>query len=205
MAKIVLDNIAHTYNPEDKSPLFALQQMSLSWDDGGRYALLGPSGCGKTTLLRCICGLEELDSGKILLNGDDITKIPAEERGIGLLFQKPVLYPHLTVSGNLSLASFNNHDKALAEVGLPNFEGRDVDTLSGGEGQRVALARALLANPNVLLLDEPFSALDLDMSIKLINEVRALLKDRSCPAILVTHNIEEAKLFSDRMIDLSKI
>tara|TARA_B100001769_G_scaffold167210_1_gene131588 strand:- start:1168 stop:1761 length:594 start_codon:yes stop_codon:yes gene_type:complete len=180
-------------------------ELNINLEKGEILAIIGPSGCGKTTLLRCICGLEELDSGKILLNGDDITKIPAEERGIGLLFQKPVLYPHLTVSGNLSLASFNNHDKALAEVGLPNFEGRDVDTLSGGEGQRVALARALLANPNVLLLDEPFSALDLDMSIKLINDVRALLKDRSCPAILVTHNIEEAKLFSDRMIDLSKI
>ena len=180
-------------------------ELNINLEKGEILAIIGPSGCGKTTLLRCICGLEELDSGKILLNGDDITKIPAEERGIGLLFQKPVLYPHLTVSGNLSLASFNNHDKALAEVGLPNFEDRDVDTLSGGEGQRVALARALLANPNVLLLDEPFSALDLDMSIKLINEVRALLKDRSCPAILVTHNIEEAKLFSDRMIDLSKI
>ena len=180
-------------------------ELNINLEKGEILAIIGPSGCGKTTLLRCICGLEELDSGKILLNGDDITKIPAEERGIGLLFQKPVLYPHLTVSGNLSLASFNNHDKALAEVGLPNFEDRDVDTLSGGEGQRVALARALLANPNVLLLDEPFSALDLDMSIKLINDVRALLKDRSCPAILVTHNIEEAKLFSDRMIDLSKI
>ena len=180
-------------------------KLNINLEKGEILAIIGPSGCGKTTLLRCICGLEELDSGKILLNGDDITKIPAEERGIGLLFQKPVLYPHLTVSGNLSLASFNNHDKALAEVGLPNFEGRDVDTLSGGEGQRVALARALLANPNVLLLDEPFSALDLDMSIKLINDVRALLKDRSCPAILVTHNIEEAKLFSDRMIDLSKV
>ena len=180
-------------------------ELNINLEKGEILAIIGPSGCGKTTLLRCICGLEELDSGKILLNGDDITKIPAEERGIGLLFQKPVLYPHLTVSGNLSLASFNNHDKALVEVGLPNFEGRDVDTLSGGEGQRVALARALLANPNVLLLDEPFSALDLDMSIKLINDVRALLKDRSCPAILVTHNIEEAKLFSDRMIDLSKI
>ena len=180
-------------------------ELNINLEKGEILAIIGPSGCGKTTLLRCICGLEELDSGKILLNGDDITKIPAEERGIGLLFQKPVLYPHLTVSGNLSLASFYNHDKALVEVGLPNFEDRDVDTLSGGEGQRVALARALLANPNVLLLDEPFSALDLDMSIKLISDVRALLKDRSCPAILVTHNIEEAKLFSDRMIDLSKI
>ena len=180
-------------------------ELNINLEKGEILAVIGPSGCGKTTLLRCICGLEELDSGKILLNSDDITKIPAEERGIGLLFQKPVLYPHLTVSGNLSLASFNNHDKALVEVGLPNFEDRDVDTLSGGEGQRVALARALLANPNVLLLDEPFSALDLDMSIKLINDVRALLKDRSCSAILVTHNIEEAKLFSDRMIDLSKV
>ena len=180
-------------------------ELNINLEKGEILAIIGPSGCGKTTLLRCICGLEELDSGKILLNGADITKIPAEERGIGLLFQKPVLYPHLTVSGNLSLASFNNHDKALVEVGLPNFEDRDVDTLSGGEGQRVALARALLANPNVLLLDEPFSALDLDMSIKLINDVRALLKDRSCSAILVTHNIEEAELFSDRMIDLSKV
>ena len=180
-------------------------ELNINLEKGEILAIIGPSGCGKTTLLRCICGLEELDSGKILLNGADITKLPAEERGIGLLFQKPVLYPHLTVSGNLSLASFNNHDKALVEVGLPNFEDRDVDTLSGGEGQRVALARALLANPNVLLLDEPFSALDLDMSIKLISDVRALLKDRSCPAILVTHNIEEAKLFSDRMIDLSKV
>ena len=179
-------------------------ELNINLERGEILAIIGPSGCGKTTLLRCICGLEELDSGKILLNGDDITDVPAEERGIGLLFQKPVLYPHLSVSGNLSLASVNSHGKALGEVGLPNFENRDVDTLSGGEGQRVALARALLANPNVLLLDEPFSALDLDMSIKLISDVRNLLKDRSCPSILVTHNVKEAKLFSDRIIDLSK-
>ena len=89
-------------------------------------------------------------------------------------------------------------------MGCVPLGNRDVDTLSGGEGQRVALARALLANPKVLLLDEPFSALDLDMSIKLIDDVRKLLKERNCPSILVTHNIEEAKLFSDRIIDLSK-
>ena len=192
-------------NLSKKYSKILFNELNINLEKGEILAIIGPSGCGKTTLLRCICGLEELDSGKILLNGDDITKIPAEERGIGLLFQKPVLYPHLSVSGNLSLASYSNHEKALVEVGLPNFEDRDVYTLSGGEGQRVALARALLANPNVLLLDEPFSALDLDMSIKLISDVRALLKHRSCPAILVTHNIEEAKLFSDRMIDLSTV
>ena len=178
--------------------------LDINLEKGEILAVTGPSGCGKTTLLRCICGLEELDSGEIYLEGNDITKIPAEGRGIGLIFQKPVLYPHLSVSGNLSLASQNNHDKALEEVGLSNFGNREIDTLSGGEGQRVALARALLANPKVLLLDEPFSALDLDMSIKLINDVKELLKERNCPAILVTHNIEEAKLFSDRIIDLSK-
>ena len=177
-------------------------KLNINLEKGEILAITGPSGCGKTTLLRCICGLEKLDSGSIFLNGKEITNSPAEVRNIGLLFQKPVLYPHLSVSGNLSLASRDNHDKALIEVGLSGFGNRDVYTLSGGEGQRVALARALLANPRVLLLDEPFSALDSDLSLKLINDVRALLKSRECPAILVTHNIEEAELFSDRILNL---
>tara|TARA_B100001989_G_C24500117_1_gene444404 strand:- start:550 stop:1149 length:600 start_codon:yes stop_codon:yes gene_type:complete len=177
-------------------------KLNINLEKGEILAITGPSGCGKTTLLRCICGLEKLDSGSIFLNGKEITDSPAEVRNIGLLFQKPVLYPHLSVSGNLSLASRDNHDKALIEVGLSGFGNRDVYTLSGGEGQRVALARALLANPRVLLLDEPFSALDSDLSLKLINDVRALLKSRECPAILVTHNIEEAELFSDRILNL---
>ena len=139
------------------------------------------------------------------MNERDITQLPAEERGIGLIFQKPVLYPHLSVSGNLSLASLGGHSNALAEVGLPGFENREVDTLSGGEGQRVSLARALLANPRVLLLDEPFSALDSDLSVRLVDDVRAIIKDRKCPAVLVTHNLEEAKRFSDRILDISKV
>ncbi|RAH14088.1 MAG: hypothetical protein CMB56_006580 [Methanobacteriota archaeon] len=179
--------------------------LDIFLEPGEILAIIGPSGCGKTTLLRCICGLEELDSGYIELNGEEITNLKVEERGIGMIFQKPVLYPHLSVSGNLALASKNKHSEALTEVGLSGFEERSVHKLSGGEGQRVALARALLANPKVLLLDEPFSALDNKLSLKLISDVRKLLKKRNCPSILVTHNYKEAELFSDRIIDISLI
>ena len=179
------------------------KDFDLNLKSGEIIAIVGPSGCGKTTLLRCICGLETLDSGTIKLGGIDITDTRAEERGIGMIFQKPVLYPHLSVSGNLSLASKFGHDKALEEVSLSGFGSRAIDKLSGGEGQRIALARALLANPKVLLLDEPFSAIDSELSKKLISDVRDVLKKRKCPSILVTHNKEEAELFSDRIVNLS--
>ena len=179
------------------------KDLNLNLKSGEIIAIVGPSGCGKTTLLRCICGLETLDSGTIKLGGIDITDTRAEERGIGMIFQKPVLYPHLSVSGNLSLASKFGHDKALEEVSLSGFGSRAIDKLSGGEGQRIALARALLANPKVLLLDEPFSAIDSELSKKLISDVRDVLKKRKCPSILVTHNKEEAELFSDRIVNLS--
>tara|TARA_Y100001935_G_scaffold56379_1_gene47106 strand:- start:680 stop:1270 length:591 start_codon:yes stop_codon:yes gene_type:complete len=179
------------------------QNLDIQLGPGEILAVLGPSGCGKSTLLRCICGLESLDSGTVRLNEIDITHLEAEKRGIGLIFQRPVLYPHLSVSGNLSLASKSGHQAALEEVGLSGFEGRAVENLSGGEGQRVALARALLAEPDVLLLDEPFSALDSDLSIRLLKDVRQLLKKRKCPAILVTHNQQEAEMFSDRIMEMS--
>lgn len=179
------------------------KQFDLDLDAGQIVGITGPSGCGKTTLLRCICGLEALDEGQILLDGVDITKMLPEERGVGLIFQRPVLYPHLNVERNLKLGDKQaDIPTALAEVGLQGFEKRDVDTLSGGEGQRVALARALLANPSVLLLDEPFSSLDDDLSEKLAKDVRDLLKKRGCPAILVTHNKSIAKLFADTVLPL---
>ena len=183
--------------------LEVLKGIDMSLKRGELVALMGPSGCGKSTLLRCICGLESLDSGTVRLNEIDITNFEAEDRGIGLIFQRPVLYPHLSVSGNLSLASKSGHEEALEEVGLSGFEGRAVENLSGGEGQRVALARALLAEPDVLLLDEPFSALDSDLSVRLLKDVRQLLKKRKCPAILVTHNQQEAEMFSDRILEMS--
>ena len=177
--------------------------FNLKLKPGEIVAITGPSGCGKTTLLRCICGLEDLDSGKIILSGNDITAIVAEERGIGLIFQKPVLYPHLNVEGNLKLASKNEDiATALSEVNLTGFETRNIGTLSGGEGQRIALARALLAKPSVLLLDEPFSSLDIELSDKLVKDVRAILKERNCPAILVTHNRSIADSFADSVISL---
>jgi len=177
--------------------------FNLELKPGEIVAITGPSGCGKTTLLRCICGLDSLDSGKIILNGIDITLIPAEERGIGLIFQKPVLYPHLNVAKNIRLSSkYGDISGALVEVDLEGFEDRNVSTLSGGEGQRVALARALMAKPSVLLLDEPFSSIDSDLSEKLVRDVRSILKERNCPAILVTHNINVANNFADSVISL---
>ena len=179
------------------------EKFDLSLEPGQIVAITGPSGCGKTTLLRCICGLESLDGGKIELHNKDITNMLPENRGIGLIFQKPVLYPHLNVARNLKLGDkLADISAALNEVGLTGFEHRGVDTLSGGEGQRVALARALLAKPSVLLLDEPFSSLDEELSKRLASDVRDLLKKRGCPAILVTHNKSIAGLFADVVLPL---
>ena len=177
--------------------------FDLQLTPGEIVAITGPSGCGKTTLLRGICGLEKFDSGSITLDGIDITNFEAENRKIGLIFQKPVLYPHLDVAGNLKLGNKNGDiSKALKEVNLEGFAERKVETLSGGEGQRIALARALLAQPSVLLLDEPFSSLDEELSAKLVKDVRLILKQRNCPAILVTHNKIVANSFADRVISL---
>ena len=178
--------------------------FNLELKPGEIIAITGPSGCGKTTLLRAICGLEKLDKGTINLDNIDITNVPAEERGIGLIFQSPVLFPHLSVQGNLLLGDENGDvSTALEEVGLSGFEKRRVESLSGGEGQRVSLARALLAKPKVLLLDEPFSSLDEDLSEKLVQDVRSILKKNDCPAILVTHNKKIAADFADSVISLS--
>jgi ABC-type Fe3+/spermidine/putrescine transport system ATPase subunit len=178
-------------------------EFNLELKPGEIIAITGPSGCGKTTLLRSICGLEQLDSGSVYLNDEDITNDPPEKRGIGLIFQRPVLFPHLSVEGNLLLGNKKGDvAKALEEVGLSEFQNRRIESLSGGEGQRVALARALLAQPKVLLLDEPFSSLDEKLSDKLVLDVRAILKQRKCPSILVTHNKNIAEKFADSVISL---
>ena len=188
-----------------------LDGLDLSVASGERVAILGPSGCGKSTLLRTIAGLQAPVSGLVVLDGNDVTDRPAEHRGIGLLFQRPVLYPHRDVAGNLALGlprglardeRKQRMASALKEVGLEGFEPRDVTTLSGGEGQRVALARALLAEPRALLLDEPFSALDGTLRRRLVETTAAVLQERGLPAVHVTHDPDEAEAFADRVFHM---
>ena len=177
------------------------QNISFTIEQGQRLSIMGPSGAGKTTLLRCICGLDSFDSGSINLDGVNIQETPTEKRGIGLIFQKPVLYHHLDVRGNIKLGNKNADVKEILElIQLPGYGNRRVDELSGGEAQRLALGRSIVAEPRFLLLDEPFSSLDETLRKKLLQDTIELLEQRKIGSILVTHNHEEAKLFSENSI-----
>ena len=185
-----------------------LRDVDLSVGRHEIVALLGPSGSGKSSLLRCIAGVQRPDAGTIAWDGEDITSTPAHRRRIGLVFQDPLLFPHRDVGGNIGIGlSEDGRADRVAElldlVGLPGFEHRDVATLSGGEAQRIALARALAPRPRLLLLDEPFGALDRDLRDRLATDVRALLLAQGTPAVHVTHDHEEARLVADRVVRLA--
>ncbi|MGI9196526.1 MAG: ABC transporter ATP-binding protein [Candidatus Nanopelagicales bacterium] len=186
-----------------------LDHVHLVVSPGEIVALLGPSGSGKSSLLRCIAGVQAPDAGRILWDGEDITHMPAHRRRIGLVFQDPLLFPHRDVAGNVGFGLRGDSGARIAEllelVGLPGFEGRDVATLSGGEAQRVALARALAPDPRLLLLDEPFGALDADLRDRLAADVRDLLHARGVPAVHVTHDRAEADLVADRVLTLADL
>ena len=187
----------------------ALDGVDLAVGDGEMVVLLGPSGCGKTTLLRAAAGLQPLDAGRIELDGRDLTGQRPDQRGIGLMFQDEVLFPHYDVEGNVAFGlrmakvPLAERRRRVAEVlelvGLAGFEGRDVATLSGGEAQRVSLARALAPEPRVLLLDEPFGSLDRLLRERLINELRPVLDQVGVTAVHVTHDHHEAFALADRI------
>jgi len=187
----------------------ALDGASLEVGAGEVVALLGPSGSGKSTLLRAIAGLETLDAGRILFDGNDLAGVPVHERGFGLMFQSYALFPHLSVADNVAFGLRMKHAadeevqqrvaEVLGWVGMEQFATRRVDRLSGGEQQRVALARTLAPRPPLVMLDEPVGALDRMLRERLVEDIRGLLDREGAAALYVTHDHEEAKLISDRV------
>ena len=192
-------------------------EFSLECERGTMTCLLGPSGCGKSTVLNIIAGLEQNDSSPftIQLDGINIDNLPPAKRNIGMVFQSGALFNHLTVEDNVAYGLISQGIKkhqARAQAkeyitlfGLEGFEKRMPQTLSGGEKQRVALARTLITKPKLVLLDEPFSALDTDLRHRMAAQLRQWQKELGFTAIMVTHDEEEAKTVADKIVRMGKL
>jgi putative spermidine/putrescine transport system ATP-binding protein len=187
--------------------LHALDGLDLALLPGELIALLGPSGCGKTTALRVLAGLEDADSGRVLVDGKDITSLPTNRRDMGMVFQAYSLFPHLTARQNVEFGlklrgrgrTAGRTDEMLELVGIAGHADRYPHQLSGGQQQRVALARALAIRPQVLLLDEPLSALDAKVRVQLRDEIRRIQTEVGTTTLFVTHDQEEALAVADRV------
>jgi iron(III) transport system ATP-binding protein len=189
----------------------AVRELNLEIERGELMAVLGPSGCGKTTLLRVIAGFEQPDAGCVVVSDEVVAgpgrTIPPEKRRVGMVFQDYALFPHLSVEGNVAFGLSNRPreerdaltQRTLELVGLQHKARTNVHELSGGERQRVALARALAPEPELVLLDEPFSSLDASLRGGLRREVELILRDAEATALLVTHDQEEALSLADRV------
>lgn len=215
--KIVLQNLTKKFPSRDRKnheDVVAVNDFSFEIPDGKLVSLLGPSGCGKSTTLNMICGLEKPTSGRIFFGEDDVTDLPPENRGVGMVFQNYALYPHLTVRKNilfplqnlkgdkkLSKEEMNKRaDEAAHLVQIDELMDRKPKELSGGQQQRVAIARALVKMPRVLLLDEPLSNLDARLRLKTREEIRRIQQETGITTVFVTHDQEEAMSISDRMV-----
>ena len=187
----------------------ALRDVTLEVNQGEFVSLVGPSGCGKTTLLRILGGFDQPTSGNVMLSGRHVTDVPPERRPTNMVFQRGALFPHMTVAENIAYPLVrkkvgtaeiaNRVDEMLALIRLAGFGARSTSELSGGQAQRVALARALVSRPDVLLLDEPFSALDLALKKELQLELKRIHREFACAFVFVTHDQEEALVLSDRI------
>ena len=215
--KVVLDNLTKKFPSRDrkkKEEVTAVDHFNFEIPDGKLVGLLGPSGCGKSTTLNLISGLEKPSSGRIFFDKDDVTMLPPENRGIGLVFQNYALYPHLTVRQNIMfpLENLKGKDKltrkemldkaqeAASLVQIEELLDRKPSQLSGGQQQRVAIARALVKRPRVLLLDEPLSNLDARLRLQTREEIRRIQKETGITTIFVTHDQEEAMSISDMIV-----
>lgn len=203
-----LNDVSHSYGT-----VRALNNIQLSIADNEFFALLGPSGCGKTTLLRSIAGFETPESGQVLLDGQDLLRLPAHKRPVNMMFQSYALFPHLSVERNIAYglqtegldtpAIRRRVGEALDTVGLTSFAKRRPAQLSGGQKQRVALARAIVKRPRLLLLDEPLSALDRKVRADMQLELKRLQHEVGMTFVVVTHDQEEAMSMADRVAVLN--
>jgi molybdate/tungstate transport system ATP-binding protein len=196
-----------------KFPGFALRDINLSIPDGEFFMLLGPTGAGKTLILEAIAGIVPITGGHIFVKGKEITRLPPEHRGTGIMYQDYALFPHLSVLKNITyglryhkndpMASKKRLTRLMAQLGLEPLAQRSVHNLSGGEKQRIALARALAVNPSVLLLDEPLSALDPNFREEIRDLLKKLHQEVKTTFLMVTHDFAEAMFLGERMAVLN--
>lgn len=215
--KVVLQDLTKKFKSRDKKgkgEVVAVDHFTFEIPDGELVGLLGPSGCGKSTTLFMICGLQKPTEGRIFFGEDDVTELPPENRGVGVVFQNYALYPHLSVLQNITfplenlkgkdkLTKDEMKEKAMKAARLVQIEklvDRKPGELSGGQQQRVAIARALVKMPRVLLLDEPLSNLDARLRLQTREEIRRIQKETGITTVFVTHDQEEAMSISDRIV-----
>ena len=218
--KVELRNLTKVFPSRHKvgEEVVAVNNFTFTIPDGKLVGLLGPSGCGKSTTLYMICGLQKPSGGQILFGEDDVTQLPPENRGVGLVFQNYALYPHMTVKQNIlfPLQNLKGADKLTKEqmlerayecakiVQIDELMERKPSELSGGQQQRVAIARALVKMPRVLLLDEPLSNLDARLRLQTREEIKRIQKETNITTVFVTHDQEEAMSISDMIVVMKK-
>jgi multiple sugar transport system ATP-binding protein len=210
MATVVFENASRTY-PGSATP--AINKLNLEVKNGEFLVLVGPSGCGKSTLLRMLAGLEEVDEGRILIGGKDVTQVAPKDRDIAMVFQSYALYPHMSVAENMGFAlkiagiAKEERDRRVLEAAklldLEEFLERKPKALSGGQRQRVAMGRAIVREPQVFLMDEPLSNLDAKLRVATRTQIAALQRRLGITTVYVTHDQEEAMALGDRVAVLN--
>lgn len=210
-AHLSLQAIQKIFRPKRGSPVMAIQEVDLEIGENEFVSIIGPSGCGKSTLLRLAAGLEQPDAGRVLVNGRPIEGASPDR---GMVFQQPALFPWLTVQQNIAFAlqksGFSEVEKSeriqsyLQIIGMESFANAYPNQLSGGMAQRVAIARALAPNPQILLMDEPFGALDAQTRLFMQELLLQVWERQRTTVLFVTHDVEEAVLLSDRVVAMSR-
>ena len=205
-----ISNLSHAYSKDSKS----VTGINLNILPGERVAILGPSGCGKSTLLRLIAGLERPSEGEIKIKGIEVSSkeilVPPEKRNVGLVVQDKALFPHLSVYANICFGIRKNKTKddiaseLLNLFKIEELKNKYPHEISGGEQQRVALARSLATDPDVLMLDEPFSALDKELKQNIYSEISSVFSEKKSTILLVTHDQNEAELMTERRLIMEK-